>query len=90
MKQRVFVIVLDSCGCGELPDAGRFGDEGSHTLKALCDSGRLSVPNLQQMGLFNIDGIGCGTAAKKPTAVCHAKRQSRRYPAMQAGTAPQR
>ena len=68
MKQRVFVIVLDSCGCGELPDAGRFGDEGSHTLKALCDSGRLNVPNLQQMGLFNIDGIGCGTAAKKPTA----------------------
>lgn len=68
MKKRVFVIVLDSCGCGELPDAARFGDEGSHTLRSLCDSGSLNVPNLQQMGIFNIDGIGCGKAVSAPTA----------------------
>lgn len=68
MKQRVFVIVLDSCGCGELPDAARFGDEGSHTLKSLCDSGELRIPNLQQLGIFNIDGIGCGTKNPAPSA----------------------
>lgn len=68
MKKRVFLIVLDSCGCGEMPDAAQYGDAGSHTIRALVNSGRLNVPNLQKMGLFNIDGIGCGTPADKPTA----------------------
>lgn len=68
MKNRVFLIVLDSCGCGELPDAARFGDEGSHTIRSLVQSGKLHVPNLQKMGLFNIDGIGCGVPAEHPSA----------------------
>ena len=66
MAKRVFLIVLDSCGCGELPDAGRFGDEGSHTIRSCYDSGKLHVPNLARMGLFNIDGIGVGTPAESP------------------------
>ncbi len=69
MAKRVFLIVLDSVGCGALPDAARFGDEGTHTIKSCWDSGRLNVPNLTQMGLFNIDGIGCGTPADAPVAV---------------------
>ena len=72
MKKRTFVIVLDSCGCGELPDAARFGDEGSHTLRSLCNSGNLNIPNLKQMGIFNIDGIGCGEAVSAPSAA-HCK-----------------
>lgn len=68
MAKRVFLIVLDSCGCGELPDAGKFGDEGSHTIRTCFDSGKLHVPNLARMGLFNIDGIGCGTPADSPCA----------------------
>jgi len=40
MKKRVFLIVLDSFGCGELPDAASFGDCGSHTLRSLVQSGR--------------------------------------------------
>lgn len=68
MAKRVFLIVLDSCGCGELPDAGRFGDEGSHTIRSCYDSGKLHVPNLARMGLFNIDGIGVGTPAESPCA----------------------
>ena len=68
MAKRVFLIVLDSCGCGELPDAARFGDEGSHTIRSCYDSGKLHVPNLARMGLFNIDGIGCGTPAESPCA----------------------
>ncbi len=68
MAKRVFLIVLDSCGCGELPDAGKFGDGGSHTIRTCFDSGKLHVPNLARMGLFNIDGIGCGTPADSPCA----------------------
>ena len=39
---RAFIIVLDSCGCGELPDADKFGDVGANTLK------RISKSNLNQ------------------------------------------
>ena len=68
MAKRVFLIVLDSFGCGALPDADRFGDAGTHTLRSCFDSGNLYVPNLTKMGLFNIDGVGCGTPADAPTA----------------------
>ena len=68
MAKRVFLIVLDSCGCGALPDAAEFGDEGTHTIRTCFDSGRLHVSNLARMGLFNIDGIGCGIPAESPCA----------------------
>lgn len=68
MKKRVFLIVLDSCGCGELPDAADYGDAGSHTIRACTETGKLHVPNLQRMGLFNICGIGCGEPAAQPCA----------------------
>ncbi len=57
MARRVFLIVLDSCGIGELPDAANYGDEGSNTLKACYDSGKLSVPNMEKLGLFSLDGM---------------------------------
>ncbi len=57
MTKRVFLIVLDSCGVGELPDAAKYGDEGSNTLKACYDSGKLSVPNMEKLGLFCLDGM---------------------------------
>ena len=66
--KRIFLIVLDSCGCGELPDAAAFGDEGAHTIRTCVQTGALNVPNLTKMGLFNIDGIGCGEAAASPAA----------------------
>ncbi len=56
MKKRIFLIVLDSFGIGELPDAADFGDEGSHTLRALESTGRLNCKNLERLGLFNIEG----------------------------------
>ncbi len=56
MKKRIFLIVLDSFGVGELPDAADFGDVGSHTLKALQNTGNLNCPNLEKLGLFNIEG----------------------------------
>ena len=66
--KRVFLVVLDSVGIGALPDAGDYGDEGSHTLRACFRSGRLRLPRLREMGLFNIDDIACGEAVSKPAA----------------------
>lgn len=53
--KRVIVVVLDSVGIGELPDAAEFGDMGSHTLGNMADAvGGLNLPNLERMGLGNI------------------------------------
>lgn len=57
MAKRVFLIVLDSFGIGEEPDADLFGDVGSNTLKSCAESQFLSIPNMTKMGLFNIDGV---------------------------------
>ena len=55
--KRVFIIVLDSFGIGALPDAANYGDQGSDTLAACFASGKLFVPQMQQLGLFNIQGV---------------------------------
>lgn len=55
--KRVFLIILDSLGCGELYDAARFGDEGSNTLKSIASSPEFSADNMIAMGLGNIDGV---------------------------------
>jgi phosphopentomutase len=55
--KRVFLIVLDSCGAGALPDAAAFGDAGSHTLRSCWESGRLHIPNLVKAGIGNIEGL---------------------------------
>ncbi len=65
--KRVFLIVLDSVGIGEAPDSSQYGDEGSHTLRACWQSGKLSIPHMRDMGMFNIDGIGCGEPVLSPT-----------------------
>ena len=52
---RVVIIVLDSAGVGELPDAGRYGDEGSGTLPHTARAvGGLRVPQLEALGLGRI------------------------------------
>lgn len=63
---RVFLIVLDSFGVGNAPDAAAFGDEGSNTFKACFDSGKLNIPNMKKLGLFNIDGVDFGEREKEP------------------------
>ena len=70
MKKRVFVIVLDSFGVGELPDAAAFGDEGSHTLRSVASREEFDCPNLESLGLFNIEGcqVSGHTAFEKPAA----------------------
>ena len=56
-KRRVFLIVLDSMGIGEAPDAEAFGDAGSNTLKTIASSKAFDTPLMKKIGLFNIDGV---------------------------------
>ncbi len=55
--KRVFLIVLDSFGIGEEPDAAAFGDVNVNTLRSVAGSPFFRVPNLWKLGLFNIDGV---------------------------------
>lgn len=54
--KRIFLIVLDSVGIGEAPDAADFGDEGSHTVYAASADEHFYMPNMQQLGFFQIEG----------------------------------
>ena len=59
LKKRAIVIVLDSVGIGEQPDAAEFGDEGSNTLGNIEKvRGRLDLPNMKALGLANIADSG--------------------------------
>ena len=55
--KRVFLIVLDSYGIGEAPDADKFGDVGCNTLRSITGSKEYDTPLMKEMGLFNIDGV---------------------------------
>ena len=68
MNKRVFLIVLDSFGIGDMPDAEKFGDAGSNTLASVAKSAKFNTPNMAQMGLFNIDGVNCCVPCNVPTA----------------------
>lgn len=58
---KCFVIVLDSVGIGEAPDAAQYGDRGSSTLGHISEAiGSLDLPILQKMGLGNITSITGG------------------------------
>ena len=67
MEKRVFLIVLDSFGIGAEPDAAAFGDEGTNTLGAIAKHPNFNCPNLQRLGLFNIDGVTAGEKTAAPT-----------------------
>ncbi|WP_144476591.1 phosphopentomutase [Cytobacillus oceanisediminis] len=64
--KRVFLIVMDSVGIGEAPDAEKFGDKGSHTLGHIGEKmNGLNMPNMGKLGLSNIEEIkGISPAAK--------------------------
>ena len=55
--KRVFLIVLDSLGIGAMPDAKKFGNVGTNTLKRISGSKSFNIKNLTKLGLGSIDGI---------------------------------
>ena len=56
-QDRVILIVLDSVGCGALPDARNYGDVGSDTLGNIARRVPLSVPNLRRLGLARVASV---------------------------------
>lgn len=76
--KRVFLIVLDSFGIGEMEDAADYGDKGTSTLRSVFASPEFSMPNMTQMGLFNMDGVDFGNPVANPTArIARMKEASR-------------
>lgn len=56
--KRAIIMVLDSVGIGELPDAHKYHDEGSNTLRNIAKNiAGFELPNMESLGLGNIDGI---------------------------------
>lgn len=64
--KRIFIVVLDSLGAGELPDAEKFGDTGASTLGTLHKTGALNIPNLRSLGIGNIEGLSYLGEAEDP------------------------
>lgn len=65
---RVHLIVMDSVGIGEAPDAADFKDEGSHTLRHTLEGFDQTLPNLEKLGLGNIDKLPVVNAVEQPEA----------------------
>ena len=64
--KRVFLIVLDSFGIGEMPDAANYGDKGSNTISAVSKADGFNMNNMRDYGLFNIDGVNCYNKSVSP------------------------
>ncbi|MBO1911522.1 phosphopentomutase, partial [Microvirga sp. 3-52] len=68
--KRIHVVVLDSVGIGEAPDANLFGDVGSDTLGHIAEAmNGLTMPNMAKLGLSNIREIEGVPVAKEPVAM---------------------
>ncbi len=69
MYKRIFLIVLDSLGIGEAPDAKEYGDQGSHTIGHIAEKMDLKIPNLEALGYGNITPIIGINPVKNPMAL---------------------
>ena len=64
--KRVFLFVLDSCGCGEAPDAAAFGDYGVNTVGSIAKSPFFSCENIKKLGFAAVPGLEyLGNAARE-------------------------
>ena len=71
MIERVILIVMDSVGVGQLPDARRFNDDHTNTLLHIYrQTGRLNIPHLCALGMGKIAAVGCKT---QDIIVCYGK-----------------
>lgn len=77
MTKRAIIIVLDSAGIGEMEDSYIYGDEGSNTFKNIAEAvGGLNLPNMQKLGLGNIETIK-GVPPVKGVQGCFGKMQEK-------------
>ncbi|MBM7453224.1 phosphopentomutase [Acholeplasma morum] len=68
MYKRIFLIVMDSLGCGEAPDAKDYNDLGSNTIGHIAERMNLRIPNMQKLGYGNIVPIKGVPAVSNPLA----------------------
>lgn len=73
--QRIFVIVLDSLGIGEMPDAAEYGDAGTDTLGHIAEQMELHIPHLQRLGIANIRPLQGVSSVEKPEGRYMALRE---------------
>lgn len=65
--KRAILVILDSLGVGELPDAKEYGDVGSHTLDNIYKvCGKLNINNLENLGIGNIEGVSGPNKSNAP------------------------
>ena len=69
MIDRAIIIVLDSFGVGEAPDAKEYGDQGSNTLEGIYNNTKLSIPNMKKLGLYNIQGLNIKEKDESPIGI---------------------
>ena len=74
--KRIFWIVLDSVGAGELPDADKYGDAGANTLGHIIEQEKPSLPNMESLGLGLIPNVGGKLPAQGAGAYGRAAEQS--------------
>ena len=67
--KRVFLIVLDSFGIGEMEDAASYGDVNVNTIRSVSSSPYFCLPHLKELGLFQIEGVEVGGRDGNPQAV---------------------
>ena len=66
MSKKAILIVLDSVGAGQLPDAANYGDAGADTLRHIISTCHPNIPNLMELGLGHIDGVSFADASGTP------------------------
>jgi phosphopentomutase len=69
MINRAIIIVLDSFGVGEAPDAAEYGDVGSNTLEGIYNNTTLNIPNMKKLGLYNIQGLHIKEKEENPIGI---------------------
>lgn len=69
MINRAIIIVLDSFGVGEAPDAAEYGDVGSDTLGHIYKYSKLNIPNMKKLGLYNIQGVDVPEKEETPIGI---------------------
>jgi phosphopentomutase len=75
--KRIFLIVIDSLGIGEMPDAADFGDTGADTLGHISDrADTFVIPNLQKLGMANLKQLKQVAPAEKPAGYYAALRET--------------
>ena len=74
--KRIFLIVLDSFGIGEMEDAASYGDVNVNTIRSVSSSPYFNLPNLKSLGLFQIEGVEVGEKDSSPQAVIARMREA--------------